>query len=160
MVKPALVCLALCVCVLTRAAYGSGSPPVDIETRARGAQRAIVATVVDVYSVFHTNSFGDQLIVSRVLLHIDEVLKGDDREKTAILNLEGGTVGDLTMHVSDLPTLSTQERAVFFLDQTPTGEAIPHRRGLGILKLDESDRIPGTTLTLGSIRRMAQSVRR
>ena len=159
MVKPAVVCLALCACVLTRTAFGSNTPPLDIQTRARGAQRVVVGKVIDVYSAFQKNSFGDQLIVSRVLLQIDEVLKGDDREKTAILNLEGGTVGDLTLHVSDLPKLSAEERAVFFLDQTPAGEAIPHRRGLGILKLDGMDRVPGTTLTLGSIRRMTQSVR-
>ena len=159
MVKPAVVCLALCACVLTQTASGSGTPPVDIQTRARGAQRVVVGTVVDVYSAFQKNSFGDQLIVSRVLLQIEEVLKGNDREQTATLNLEGGTVGDLTLHVSDLPVLKAAERAVFFLDQTSAGETIPHRRGLGILKLDNMDRVPGTTLTLGSIRQMTRSVK-
>ena len=159
MIKSAVVCLALCACVLTATASGSGPVPVDIPTRAQGAQRVIVGTVIDVYSSFQTNSFGDQLIVSRILLEVNEVLKGSDGERTLIMNLEGGTVGELTMHVSDLPKLSAQERGVFFLDETAPGETVPHRRGLGILKLDASDRVPGSGLTLSSIKQMTQRVR-
>jgi hypothetical protein len=57
------------------------------------------------------------------------------------------------MRVSDLPTLATGERAVFFLTPGPDGEFKPHMRGLGILKLDDTDTVRGTSLTVNEIRR-------
>jgi hypothetical protein len=68
--------------------------------------------------------------------------------------VEGGTVGDLTLKVSDMPALNSGDRAVFFLDDDGNGNGnhIPHDRGRGVLKLTEADRVEGTTLTLDAVR--------
>ena len=153
---------AVLVCVVAYALLANLSAsmrtPVDIGTRARGASRIVVASVVDVQSTFGVSPHGDQLIVSNARLQIEETLKGPFADSLN-LTVEGGTVGDLTLRVSDMPTLEAGERAVFFLDPTTTsGGYLPHLRGLGILKLDTTDRIRGANLTLADVRRMVHAV--
>jgi hypothetical protein len=71
--------------------------------------------------------------------------------------VEGGTVGDLTLQVSDMPSIEVGERAVFFLDRRPSGTRQLHGRGLGMLKLDANDRVQGTNLTLEDVRRAVRA---
>ena len=141
----------LAVCALTTPLVAEIGPPVDLATRARGAGKVVVARVVDVQSTFGTNAFGDRLIISTVSLDVEETLKGA-HEQVVMLTLEGGTVGDLTLRVSDLPSVQVGERAVLFVERTPRGENVPHRRGLGILKLDAANLVDGTTITLDQIK--------
>lgn len=126
-------------------------PPTDIATRARAAGRIVVARVVDVRSQFATNRFGDQLIVSTAVLEVAETLKGAPASVLEV-EVEGGTVGDLTLKVSDLPSLAPGERAVFFLDTGTGGAMTPHDRGRGILRLSQGDRVENTSVTLASVR--------
>ena len=85
---------------------------------------------------------------------VNETLKGPHVPSMSVL-VEGGTVGDLTMDVSDLPSLQPQERAVFFLAEGRPGDPDyrPHGRGLGILTLDATDHITGSDVTLDDVRR-------
>jgi hypothetical protein len=129
--------------------------PATIEERAGGAERVVVATVGDVFAAYETNEFGDRLIVSHARLEIEESLKGGDDALT--LDYEGGTVDGVTLHVSSLPSLRRGERAVFFVARGQRGEYKPHLRGQGILKLDDQNHVPNSSLTLDDIRRMAQS---
>jgi hypothetical protein len=69
------------------------------------------------------------------------------------VDVEGGTIGSLTLHVSDQLTFAPGERAAFFLKRTARGKLVPHLRGQGLLKLDRSNRVPGSSLTLEQIRR-------
>jgi hypothetical protein len=126
--------------------------PVPIQDRARGAERVVVGTVTEVTAAYHRNAFGDQLIVSHARLRVDEPLKGSAASVTVAI--EGGTVNGITLRVSDLPTIATGERAVFFLTKRPDGEFTPHLRGQGILKLDSTDHVRGSALTLDEIRRL------
>jgi hypothetical protein len=127
------------------------APPKDIPSRAREAGRIVVAQVTDVRAQFASNEFGDQLIVSTAQLEVAETLKG---APASVLDLEyeGGTVGDLTLKVSDLPSLEPGERAVFFLDAGKGPNFLPHDRGRGILKLTESDEVQDTSMTLSEVR--------
>ena len=134
----------------------------DISSLSRGAHRIVVATVTRVDPVFQNNEFGDQLIVSRTQLRIHEVLKGAPVAGVAesvVMELEGGTIGDLTLTVSDLPILAPGERAVIFMRQNARGALVPHERGHGILKLDSSDHVRGTELPLSAIRRAVAAAR-
>ena len=131
-----------------------GQPPITIEERARGAERVVVATVTDVSSRYERNEFGDELIVSRATLALEEVLKGTTEPAT--LEYEGGTVDGITLHVSNLPALARGERAIFFMTRGKRGELRPHLRGQGILKLDRSNHVQGSSLTLEDVRRMSR----
>jgi hypothetical protein len=151
---------AVVVCASTAVSAEIG-PLTDVASRTRGAGQVVVARIADVQARFTTNEFGDQLIISTALLEVLETLKGTPAG-TLRLAVEGGTVGDLTLKVSDLPVVRTGERAVFFLDDAPGGEKKPHQRGRGILKLSPTDRIEGSTATLDSVRqqvRAAQGLR-
>jgi hypothetical protein len=76
------------------------------------------------------------------------------------LELEGGTLDGLTMRVSSLPSLQPGERAVFFLDPGSNGAHRPHRKSLGILKLDRENVVRGSSLHLEDIRRMTEGAGR
>jgi hypothetical protein len=133
-------------------------PNVDIPARARGASSVVVATVANVSASFERNQYGDQLIVSHLNLQVEETMKGP-KGAVVSMDLEGGSVGDLSLKVSDLPTLNPGERAVFFLEDKPGGGHQPHLRGLGILKLDSSDRVRGSNLSVADIRAMVRGAR-
>ena len=135
--------------------FAAGGPPIDIRERAQGAGKVVVATATTVTPVWRTNSYGDQLSVSLVGLQVEETMKGEPANFVT-LDLEGGTIGDITLHVSSLPSLKPGERAVFFLDETGSGSHVPHLKGLGILKLETNNQVRGSSLRLDDIRRMAQ----
>jgi len=119
----------------------------------------VVAQVADVHAEFQTNRFGDQLIVSNVLLDVSETLKGSPMA-TLRVTVEGGTVGDLTLKVSDMPAVRAGDRAVFFLDGAPDAVQLPHERGRGILKLSADDRVQGSPLTLDDVREQVRAALR
>jgi len=144
------------VCAATATTSASEGPAVDIGTRAKGAERVVVATVEDLQSTFEVNSYGDRLIVSHMHLQVEETMKGSPAD-AVMLTIEGGTVNGLTMRVSDMPTFQPGERAVFFLDGDARGEFRSHGRGLGILKLERDNRIRATSLSLGDIRSMVRA---
>jgi len=147
--------LALFVCLVTSTVSAAVGPVPDIATRTRGAKSIVVATVVSVNARQGTNRFGDQLIVSDVLLNVSETLKGSHVQAVTV-SVEGGQLGDLTLKVSDLPAMKVGERAVFFLEQAPEG-IVPHQRGFGILKLDAADRVEESMLTMAELRRLIQA---
>jgi hypothetical protein len=119
----------------------------------------VVGTVIDVDSTFATSTFGDQLIVTNAVIRIEETIKGP-RAESLTVTLEGGSVGDLTLRVSDMPSLGRGDRAVFFLDEGPAGAHVPNGRGQGVLKLDSKNRVPDSDLTLDDIRRRARAALR
>ena len=149
------LCVALALVGSVMPAAADVGPPVDVASRARGAGKVVVARIVDVRAQFETNQFGDQLIVSHAVLEVLETLKGAPQavENVAV---EGGTVGDLTLKVSDLPSLAEGERGVFFLDATSNGGNRPHDRGRGIMKLDEADQVAGSSLSLDDVRQQVR----
>jgi len=134
------------------AASARQEAPVPLAERSRGAELVVVGRVARVESVWQVNEFGDRLIVSIVRVAVNETLKGQ-AGSTLDVEVEGGTIGDLSLHVSDQTTFSPGDRAVFYLKRNARGALVPHLRGQGLLKLDASDRVPGSSLTLGEIRR-------
>jgi hypothetical protein len=149
---PIIVCLCCCLLGSGLAAGANQAAPVPLAERARGAERVVVGRVGSVAPVWQVNEFGDRLIVSVVRVAVNETLKGQALP-TLDVEMEGGTIGELTLHVSDQTSLAPGERAVFYLKQTTRGTFVPHLRGQGVLKLDASDRVSGTSLTLEEIRR-------
>jgi hypothetical protein len=144
--------LALVAVIAVPQALIANERPVDIPERAKGSETVVVGTVLDVHSSYQSNRFGDQVIVSRAVVLVEETMKG--RAVTTVeVDVEGGTVGNVTLQVSDMPSLAAGERAAFFLNRGDKGVHQPHLRGLGILKLDTAGRVPGSSLTLSEIRR-------
>jgi hypothetical protein len=139
-----------------RVLAGQDAAPVPLAERARGAERVVVGRVASVESAWRVNEFGDRLIVSTLRVTVNETLKGPS-QPTVDVEVEGGTIGGVTLRVSDQEALIPGERAVFYLKRDVRGHFVPHLRGQGLLKLDRSDRVPNTSLTLETIRREARS---
>jgi hypothetical protein len=112
----------------------------------------VVGRVVSVTPEWQVNEFGDRLIVSVVRVGVSETLKGEAAPIVDV-EVEGGTIGTLTLHVSDQVSFAPGERATFFIRRNRRGKFVPHLRGHGLLKLDPANRVPGTSLTLDRIRR-------
>ncbi len=149
---PVIVCLSFGLLGSGLAAGTNQGSPVPLAERARGAERIVVGRVASVAPVWQVNEFGDRLIVSMVRVAVSETLKGQPLP-TLDVEVEGGTIGELTLRVSDQTSFSPGERAVFYLRRTARGTFAPHLRGEGLLKLDASNRVPGSSLTLEQIRR-------
>jgi hypothetical protein len=153
--------LALTVCVMASTVISAASNGriATLDERISGAQRVVVASARSVDARWRENTYGDRLIVSRVLLDVEETLKGSAATNAIWMDLEGGTLDGFTLKVSDLPDLRPGERAVFFLDQGENGVAMPHLRGQGILKLDQDNVVTGSSLRLDVIRTLARGRR-
>ena len=144
-----LLVLGTCGAVL---AAGANQVPVPLADRARGSERVVVGRVASVAAEWQTNDYGDRLIVSVVKVSVTETLKGE-ATSTVDVDVEGGTIGNLTLRVSDQMTFTPGERATFFIRRNARGRFVLHLRGQGSIKLDASNRVPGTSLTLDEIRR-------
>lgn len=147
--------------LMSTAPFAQHGPPANMASLARGADRIVVATITKIDPVLQKNEHGDELIVSRAHLHVEAVLKGKGRGagEALVVEIEGGTLGDVTLDVSDLPRMERGERAVLFLSQTARGAHVPHGRGAGIMKLDPADRVTGTGLTLAEVRAAVERAR-
>ena len=152
-----LFAVGVCLLAAQLSALAQGAQ-VPLAERARGAERVVVGRVKAVNPIWRTNEFGDRLIVSIVNVAVDETLRGPAAGSVDV-EVEGGTIGDLTLNVSDLEPVAPGDRAVFYLTRNGRGAFVPHLRGQGLLKLDQSDRIRGSTVTLADIRRAAAQVR-
>ena len=146
---------ALLAVLLTSGVASAQHVNASLDERIAGADRVVVATPRSVQARWEQNEHGDRLIVSRFLLEVSETLKGGP-VKAMWLDLEGGTLDGLTLRVSSLPMLQPGERAVFFLEAGRGNAFQPHLRGQGILRLDEQDRVRGTSLPLNEIRARAR----
>ncbi len=127
---------------------------VPLAERARGAERVVVGRVAGVTPVWRVNDFGDRLIVSILHVTVDETLKGAPQSSVDV-EVEGGTIDGVTLRVSDQESMSAGDRGVFYLRRSARGTLVPHLRGQGVLRLDRSDRVPNSSLTLDEIRRTA-----
>jgi hypothetical protein len=156
----ARVAAGVCLASVLGAAALSAAPEkvVTVKERVRGASAVVVARARTVAPEWRQNSHGDQLIVSRVELEVEETLKGTPSD-VRWLELEGGTLDGVTLHVSDMPSMQSGERAVFFLDGGPTAHK-PHLRGQGVLKLDGQNVVHGSSLRLDEVRRLANEVKK
>jgi hypothetical protein len=144
--------LLVLLAALSLPAVHAQSLPAPLVERARGAERVVVGRVASTGAIWRVNEHGDRLIVTIVRLVAGETLKGQP-QPTLDIELEGGTIGDLTLKVSDLPSVAAGERAIFYLQRNILGALVPYRRGDGILKLDQRDRIAGSATTLDEVRR-------
>ena len=140
------------------AAVAQEGPPVPLVERARGAEQIVLGRVASVSQEYRVNDFGDRLIVSVVHVAVDETLKGNS-QATVDVEVEGGTIGSVTLHVSDQQSFAPGDRSVFYLTRSRRGTMVPHLRGQGTLKLDRTSRVPNSSLTLDEIRRTVAAAR-
>jgi len=145
--------VGICVALLALASVGYAQvAPTPLLARARSAERVVVGRAASTTPVWQVNDHGDRLIVSIVRVAIEETLKGP-AATTIDVEIEGGTIDGLTLHVSDQAAFSPGERGVLYLRGTPRGTFVPHLRGESLLKVDASNRVEGTALTVADIRR-------
>ena len=143
----------LVVCLAASSVRPMAQGLTDTAAMVSAAPHAVVGHVTKVESQFGTNAFGDHLIFSRVSIAAEEVLKGHVPSALQV-TIEGGTVGDVTLEVSDVPSLHPGDRAVFLLTSGVDGTISPFDRGRGIMPLDQNERVKGQALSLEQIRRM------
>ena len=116
--------------------------PDEIAARGRAAEQVVVATVVGVEPRAVVNEYGDEIIVSDTTVVVEESLRGglSSPASTLRIEVEGGTLGELTLDVSDMPVLEVGDRGVFFVDRSPRGGHRLHGRAGGLFRL-ESDQV-------------------
>ena len=122
------------------------------------ADQVVVGQVSAVDAAWKVNAHGDQLIVSRAWIRTEESLKGNAASDVPV-EIEGGTVGDVTLKVSDMPTLKRGDRAVFILKRTPNGDMVPYGRGAGVLHVSPDGAVRAAGMPLDKVRQLARQSR-
>lgn len=151
------VAAAVLALSLTSAPHATAQPPHDFTQRFRGADRVAVGQVVETNSFFTVNPFGDHLIVTRARVAISETWKGE-RDAFLEIEVEGGSVGDLTLRVSDLPEVRQGQRFVVLGVRRGDGVFTPHLRGRGLIEVDlNGDAVDGGT-SVGELRSAARAM--
>lgn len=136
-------------------AWASGrTQSTPVSERVKSSDTVVVATARRVEPTWKQGPFGDQIIVSRVLLEVSETLKGIP-EPSAWVEIPGGTLGGVTLRVSGGAMVQEGERGVFFLDAPKGGLRAAHGNAEGLLKLNAQDTVQGTDIHLEDIRRVA-----
>ena len=161
LLRPETVRVALTLVLMAQVAataVAQDSVAVPLVERARGANQIVVGRVATVNAAWHVNEFGDRLIVSTLHVVVDETLKGTQQSAVDV-DVEGGTLDGLTLHVSDQESFVPGDRAVFYLVRDARGRNVPHLRGQGTLRLDSTNRVPRSSLTLDEIRRTVSAAR-
>jgi hypothetical protein len=92
----------------------------------------VVGTVAGLQAALGHNEYGDRLILTTVRLQVERTLRGP-HQPTLKLVIEGGTIGEMTLRVSDMPRLRIGQRGTFALRKTEQGRWVPHGRRAGIL---------------------------
>jgi len=152
-----LTVVALTAATVT--AHSASRREVPLDERVRGAERIIAGHVMMVKSEFTTNEFGDRLIVTRTRVVVSEVLKGRVTSSTMEVDLEGGTVGQLRLQVSDMPEVRPGDHVVLMLRESPMGRQVPSMRGQGVFKFNRQGRDDEQGITLEDIRAAAKGGR-
>lgn len=152
--------LASLLVVLTGAATAGADTtvPTDLATRLRGASRTVVGSVARTESRLVRTQRGDEIIVTRTWIRVEEALKGRLEPMVAV-DVEGGTVNGISMRASDITPLAVGERAVVLLEPTAEGGWRPHRRGLGLLRLTPDNQVRELGVSLATVRRTAAEVK-
>lgn len=152
-----LACL-LAVLAGAAAAGADTTVPTDLATRLRGASRTVVGSVARAESRLVRTQRGDEIIVTRTWIRVEESLKGRLEPMVAV-DVEGGTVNGISMRASDITPLAVGERAVVLLEPTAEGGWRPHRRGLGLLRLTADNQVRELGVSLATVRRTAAEVK-
>jgi hypothetical protein len=148
------IVLALLITTATVATLSASGSNLPLPDRARAADYVVVGTVVNVVAAWEQLPVG-RIIVSHALVRVDAALKGQPGQVMP-LDVEGGTIGELTLNVSDMETIARGDRAVFFVRHSNAGANVPNQRGNGIVKLDAANRVKGSGLTLAEIKRQVK----
>jgi hypothetical protein len=153
----ALVAVVVAGAAIAHAGGQKATQQIELKSRMKGAERAVVGRVVRVAPYMKKTDRGDMLIVSHVDMAVEETLKGDPAS-TVPVEIEGGTLNGVTMAVSDMPTMKAGARAVVLLKRGRGGEFVPHQRGSGVLEL-EDEHIKNSDLWLDDVRLAAAGSR-
>ena len=151
-------CTLALICLVGTAAIADSVVPTSLAVRLRGASRTVVGSVAQLEPRMVRTPRGDRMIVTRTWLRVEEALKGGG-DSFLPVDVEGGTIGELSMRVSDMEPLRVGERAVVMVEPTPDGSWRPHRRGLGLLRLTPDNRVRELGVSLAEIRRLAAEVK-
>ncbi len=109
------VCVLLCAVVLLLALAPAGwalVPRMDLPALVDRSQAVIVGTVTGKRSRWEENG---GMIYTYVTVRVEEVVAGAVGRPVITIKCPGGTVGDITCEVSDVPSFSVGERAILFL---------------------------------------------
>ncbi len=72
------------------------------------------------------------------------------------LEIDGGSLGGVTLLISDIEPVALDERAVFLVSRGASGVNVPYLRGQGILKLDAQNQVIGEPWSLEDVRAEAR----
>jgi len=111
----AIAAAALVFCV--SAARATAQTPMSLDEMIVAAPAIVVATVESRRAEYEYYG-SSRLIITKVMLRIDDTLKGS-APRTLVVEVLGGTLDGQTLHVSHVPEFNVGDRDVLFLSLAP-----------------------------------------
>jgi len=132
-----IFCLLLFTLLIINATYALMAPDYNFSTAVLKADIIVQGEVIDTYAEWIESPNGKN-IFTFVNLRVNRVVKGIINEKEFKFCVMGGTIGDITQTVSDMPTFRAGERVIVLLSSeqrnADTMMAIP---GYGKIHIEE-----------------------
>ena len=147
MIQRAISALIAAV-VLAAGLPASTVAPVSVREMAGGSEFVFEGRVILLEAV---RSEGSKNIYTRVLFEVTDVLKGDHDRPTVALDFMGGTIGSLTLSISDLQLPKKGERGIYFVESRQRRQVHPlygWNQGRFLI-LDDRDGDPRVHTALG-----------
>ncbi len=88
-----------------------------VDKDALEATHVLIGKVKSVDSYYDSNKWGDTLIYSQVGIKVEKKLKGEIEDFVDFI-VEGGTVGEITLKVSEYPLFTEGEKVKLYLKKT------------------------------------------
>ena len=147
MIQRAISALIAAV-VLAAGLPASTVAPVSVREMAGGSEFVFEGRVILLEAV---RPEGSKNIFTRVLFEVTDVLKGDHDRATVALDFMGGTIGSLTLSISDLQLPKKGERGIYFVESRRRRQVHPlygWNQGRFLI-LDDRDGDPRVHTALG-----------
>lgn len=105
--------LGFCIAVLILAIFTNAVMiKIPLKQLVNGSEAIVIGRVLSVRCEWSLNK---RLILSIVSVRVHETMRGDLMAPELVLEVPGGTVGDLSLRVTDMPTFHENEEIVIFL---------------------------------------------
>lgn len=104
----------LCVVVIFFVGLSSSVFAKNVDQLKEESSHIVAGKVKKVESFYATNAWGDKLILSEVKLKVEKAIKGVAPDVVAFI-VEGGTVGDVMLRVSNVPFFEEGDDFVVYL---------------------------------------------
>src|SRR5204862_4379570 len=114
MTKPRILLVLMLVFFISNAATATTVERLNLDGLVKKASRIVIGKVRNSRTYWSSNG---KLILTNYTIDVQETIKGQPAPAIQVTTI-GGTIGDLTLHVTGMPIFAKDENAVVFVEKS------------------------------------------